>query len=92
MKLSHFLCNIVGWIVTLRLLADIFHIDGFYVLYAIMCSLMFVVWSVLFVLTVVAFAKGWIFNSSDEDVRRDAAMFFGGKTQVPSKISESSNV
>lgn len=46
-------------------------------LHAIMCALMFVVWAVLFVLTLVAFAKGRIFHSNDEDVRRDAAMFLG---------------
>jgi len=45
-----------------------------------MCAVMCAVWAILFVLTLVAFAKGRIFYSNDEDVRRDAAMFLGRGT------------
>ncbi|KAF9522586.1 voltage-dependent anion channel-domain-containing protein [Crepidotus variabilis] len=65
----------VGWIATLRLLGDIFHIRGFYVLHLIMCILMCFTWAILFVLTVVAFAKGRIFQSNEEDVVKDAGMY-----------------
>ncbi|KAF8158445.1 voltage-dependent anion channel [Crassisporium funariophilum] len=61
----------VGWIATLRLLGDIFHLDGFYVLHTIMCVIMVATWAVLFVLTLVAFAGGHIFISKDEDVLKD---------------------
>ncbi|KAJ8468645.1 hypothetical protein ONZ45_g17174 [Pleurotus djamor] len=62
----------VGWIATMRLLGDIFRINGFYVTHAIMAILICVVWLILFVLTIIAFWKGLIFQSKEEDVIKDS--------------------
>ncbi|KAF4590617.1 hypothetical protein EYR40_009213 [Pleurotus pulmonarius] len=61
----------VGWIATMRLFGDIFKVRGFYVTHAIMATLICLAWLVLFVLTVVAFWRGLIFHSKDEDVIKD---------------------
>lgn len=61
----------VGWISTLRVLGDIFDIPGFYSVHLIMTILMVVTWVILFVLTIVAFSKGLILMSPDEDVAKD---------------------
>lgn len=61
----------VGWISCLRVLGDTLQIPGFYVLHAIMATLMCVVWVVLFGLTALAFWKGKIFFATEADVLRD---------------------
>jgi len=61
----------VGWIACIRLLGDIFDIKGFHVLHIITACAMCITWLVLFILTIVAFVKGDIFKSRDEDVARD---------------------
>lgn len=63
---------LVGWIATLRELADIFHLPGFNTLHIIMAILMCITWAVLFILTIVAFAQGHIFQSMPEDVVKDS--------------------
>ncbi|KAG2010268.1 hypothetical protein CC2G_013106 [Coprinopsis cinerea AmutBmut pab1-1] len=62
----------VGWILTLRVLGNLFDIDGFKILHLVCCFILAVVWLILFVLTCVAFYKGFIFNSEDEDVIKDS--------------------
>ncbi|TFL01185.1 voltage-dependent anion channel [Pterulicium gracile] len=62
----------VGWISTLRVLGDTFDIPGFYTVHLVMTILMVVTWVVLFVLTIVAFSKGLILMSPDEDVAKDS--------------------
>ncbi|CDO75158.1 hypothetical protein BN946_scf184590.g15 [Trametes cinnabarina] len=61
----------VGWISTIRVLGDVFKLNGFYVWHLIMTILMCTVWLVLFVLTVYAFFKGKIFLAKSEDVIQD---------------------
>ncbi|KAF9561760.1 hypothetical protein CPC08DRAFT_707120 [Agrocybe pediades] len=65
----------VGWIVTIRLLGDIFNIRGFYILHIIMTIWMIVTWGILFVLTIFAFATGRILKSGHEEVIKDTAVF-----------------
>jgi hypothetical protein len=64
-------CYLVGWIVTFRVLGDVFDIKFFLILNFISTILLFLTWIVLFSLTVVAFWKGLIFKSSDEDFLDD---------------------
>ncbi|KAG7443917.1 uncharacterized protein BT62DRAFT_988068 [Guyanagaster necrorhizus] len=61
----------VGWINTTRSLGDIFDIQGFFTFHLVMTILMCITWLLLFVFTVIAFCKGWIFKSKKEDVIRD---------------------
>jgi len=56
-------------------LGDIFNIQGFYILHIIMTIWMIVIWGVLFVLTIFAFATGQIFKSGHEEVIKDTAVF-----------------
>ncbi|KAK0244551.1 voltage-dependent anion channel-domain-containing protein [Armillaria nabsnona] len=62
----------VGWIATTRLLGDIFNIEGLYIVHMFMAILMVFTWIALFVLTVVAFWRGLIFRSQEEDVLKDS--------------------
>jgi tellurite resistance protein TehA-like permease len=62
----------VGWISTIRVLADIFHLEGFYIWHTIMATLMASTWVVLIILTAMAFWKGKIFMAKPEDVLKDA--------------------
>ncbi|KAF7422307.1 hypothetical protein PC9H_010463 [Pleurotus ostreatus] len=62
----------VGWISTLALLGNIFEIKAFYYLHLMMTTIMVITWTVLFTLTLVAFWKGLIFRSKDEDVIKDS--------------------
>ncbi|KIK69875.1 hypothetical protein GYMLUDRAFT_150500 [Collybiopsis luxurians FD-317 M1] len=62
----------VGWISTTRVLGDVLRISGFYSAHLFMAILMCITWTVLFVLTVMAFWKGLIFYSKDEDVIKDS--------------------
>ncbi|KAF8993505.1 voltage-dependent anion channel [Cyathus striatus] len=78
----------VGWIATLRVLGDIFELEGFIVVHLLMTILMCVTWVVLFVLTMVAFFKGKIFNSKPEDVLKDSL----GEAEYQAKVSEKSSV
>ena len=55
----------------MRVLGDIFNIQGFFVWHLVMTVLMCAVWVVLFALTVLAFWKGKIFLAKDEDVWKD---------------------
>ncbi|KAI0060715.1 hypothetical protein BV25DRAFT_1954617 [Artomyces pyxidatus] len=61
----------VGWISALRVLGDALDIPAFYVLHAIMATLMCATWLVLFVLTALAFYRGQIFFAKPEDVLKD---------------------
>jgi hypothetical protein len=63
----------VGWIATLPTLADILNIQGFRIVHFVMTIIMCATWLILFILTLVAFWKGRIFNSKDEDVIKDAS-------------------
>lgn len=63
--------RVVGWILTLRKLGDIFGVAGFHTWNLVMTVCMCVTWLVLFVLTVLAFWEGKIFISPPEDVIRD---------------------
>lgn len=71
----------VGWILTLRKLGDIFHVNGFHIWNFVMTILMFTTWLILFVLTAIAFWEGKIFISRPEDVIRDQYGF----TRIPPK-------
>ncbi|KAI0328810.1 hypothetical protein GY45DRAFT_1254191 [Cubamyces sp. BRFM 1775] len=62
----------VGWISTIRVLGDIFKLDGFYIWHLTMTVLMCTVWLVLFALTAYAFVKGKIFLARREEVLQDA--------------------
>ncbi|KAK0201519.1 voltage-dependent anion channel-domain-containing protein [Desarmillaria ectypa] len=61
----------VGWIATTRLLGDIFNIEGLYTVHMVMAILMVFTWVALFVLTALAFWRGLIFRSQEEDVLKD---------------------
>ncbi|KAI0632605.1 voltage-dependent anion channel-domain-containing protein [Trametes polyzona] len=62
----------VGWISTIRVLGDIFHLQGFFVWHLIMTVTLCAVWLVLFTLTVLAFCKGKIFLAKEEEVIKDS--------------------
>jgi hypothetical protein len=61
----------VGWILTISKIGEIFDIQGFHVWNLVMTVIMCATWVVLFILTVIAFWEGKIFNSTPEDVLRD---------------------
>ncbi|KAI0798201.1 voltage-dependent anion channel [Abortiporus biennis] len=61
----------VGWIATIRVLGDIFNLDGFFAWHLVMTIIMIIVWFVLIILTGLAFWKGKIFLAKDEDVLKD---------------------
>lgn len=61
----------VGWISALRLLGDIFHLEGFYVAHLFFVVLMCTTWAILAVLTAMAFWRGKILFAAPEDVLRD---------------------
>ncbi|TFK70559.1 hypothetical protein BDN72DRAFT_856858 [Pluteus cervinus] len=61
----------VGWIACIRLIGDIFQIKGLLIVHIVMTALMCLTWAVLFALTLVAFWKGLIFISNEEDVIND---------------------
>ncbi|KAE9396128.1 hypothetical protein BT96DRAFT_966540 [Gymnopus androsaceus JB14] len=61
----------VGWICTTRVLGDVFKVQGLYRFHLFMTVSLCLTWIVLFVLTLVAFWRGLIFYSKDEDVIRD---------------------
>lgn len=74
---------IVGWILTLRKLGDIFGVPGFHTWNLVMTVLMCATWVVLFVLTALAFWEGKIFRSPPEDVLRDTLhLRFAEKTRT----------
>lgn len=53
------------------MLGDVFNVQGLYRLHLGMTVLMCATWTVLFTLTVLAFWRGLIFYSKDEDVIKD---------------------
>lgn len=61
----------VGWINTVIALSRIFGIEGFEEWHLAMTTLVCVTWLVLFSFTILAFWKGEIFMSSDQDVYAD---------------------
>ncbi|KAF8752864.1 Voltage-dependent anion channel [Rhizoctonia solani] len=61
----------VGWINTLMVLGKIFGISGFDEWHLVMTVLVCATWIVLFSFTVVAFWKGEIFMSRNEDIHAD---------------------
>ncbi|KAK7450589.1 hypothetical protein VKT23_012898 [Stygiomarasmius scandens] len=61
----------VGWINTTRTLGDLLNITGFRTIHLIMTVFIFITWCILIVLTVMAFWKGLIFFSKEEDVLQD---------------------
>ncbi|KAF9046254.1 voltage-dependent anion channel [Panaeolus papilionaceus] len=76
----------VGWIATLRLLGDIFQIRGFYYVHVMLAVCMCITWAILFILTIVAFFKGLIFNTTnDEDVLQDESALARAKSYVTEK-------
>ncbi|KAI0060713.1 hypothetical protein BV25DRAFT_923793 [Artomyces pyxidatus] len=77
----------VGWISMLRGLGDTLNIPGFYIVHAVMATLMCLTWLVLFTLTGVAFYRGEIFFAKPEDVLRDTK----GEDQIndTEKLSQS---
>ncbi|ELU40201.1 c4-dicarboxylate transporter/malic acid transport domain-containing protein [Rhizoctonia solani AG-1 IA] len=62
----------VGWINTIMALRKIFNIPGFDEWHLVMTIMVCVTWLVLFCLTIVAFWKGEVFMSRDEDIYADA--------------------
>ncbi|KAL0577115.1 hypothetical protein V5O48_004868 [Marasmius crinis-equi] len=61
----------VGWINTTKVLAKELNIKGLLTVHAIFTVLIFLTWIILIVLTILAFWKGLIFLSKEEDVIRD---------------------
>ena len=62
----------VGFIATIRVLADIFDLPSFYVWHIIMVVLICITWLVLFFLTLMAFWRGKILMAKPEDVVIDS--------------------
>ncbi|KAH8810336.1 voltage-dependent anion channel-domain-containing protein [Flagelloscypha sp. PMI_526] len=62
----------VGWINTIKVMGDIFNIQGFYTVHLIMTVLISLTWITLMILTGVAFSKGLIFFAKEEDVIVDS--------------------
>ena len=62
----------VGWILALRKIGDTFDSNFFYVWNTVMTVLMCFTWTVLIILTIVAFCKGKIFISPPEDIVKDS--------------------
>ncbi|KAF5372070.1 hypothetical protein D9758_004989 [Tetrapyrgos nigripes] len=61
----------VGWINTTSTLGGVLNIRGFRTVHLIMTVLIFITWFILIVLTAMAFWKGLIFFSKEEDVLKD---------------------
>ncbi|KAK1232179.1 hypothetical protein PQX77_004691 [Marasmius sp. AFHP31] len=61
----------VGWINMTKILGKELRIPGLFTVHAIFTALMFLTWTILIVLTMMAFWKGLIFFSKEEDVIRD---------------------
>ncbi|TFK27689.1 hypothetical protein FA15DRAFT_635310 [Coprinopsis marcescibilis] len=78
----------VGWILALRVPGDLFHLQAFKVLHLICCCLLTATWAILFTLTIVAFFKGFIFNSNDEDVVKDALYYLDFRKPKESSTSD----
>lgn len=75
MNVFVFLANppyLVGWILTLRKIGDIFHLRAFSVWHSVMVVYMCSAWIILFAFTAVAFWRGQIFNASSEEVIRNS--------------------
>ncbi|KAG8942011.1 hypothetical protein FRC03_003735 [Tulasnella sp. 419] len=68
----------VGWIGTLRALGDIFNINAFFDIHAILAAIMFITWVVLFGLTALAFFRGKIFFTKNNDIWSDSELGLGG--------------
>lgn len=75
LQITKNITTLVGWILTIRKLGDIFNVNGFRIWNYVMTIVMCITWLVLFVLTAVAFWEGKIFNSNSEDVLRDMYVF-----------------
>lgn len=82
----------VGWISALRLLGDIFHLEGFYTIHLIMVVLMCATWLLLMGLTGWAFWRGEIFFAKDEDVLRDLKLLPPAAPLAPRESFESVDV
>lgn len=65
----------MGWISTVKVLADIFDLDGFYIWHMVMATAMVIIWCVLATLTAMAFWQGKIFMAKPEDVLKDIDAF-----------------
>lgn len=66
--------SIVGWISTIRVLGDIFNLQGFFVWHLTMVIIMCIIWAVLIVLTTWAFWRGDIFLAKEEDILKDTVV------------------
>ena len=73
--------RLVGWILTLRKLGDIFSISGFHTWNLVMTVLMVSTWVILFILTALAFWEGKIFISSSEAVIQDSYTIHASEKQ-----------
>ena len=62
----------VGWISTVKVLAEIFHLEGFFVWHLVMATFIVGTWIILAFLTAMAFWKGKIFLANPEDVIKDS--------------------
>ena len=60
-----------------RVIGDIFHFKAFKIIHIILCGCLGLTWIVLFVLTLVAFKRGYILESDPEDVLKDAIYTHG---------------
>ncbi|KAH8822598.1 voltage-dependent anion channel-domain-containing protein [Flagelloscypha sp. PMI_526] len=83
----------VGWINTIKVMGDIFNIQGFYTIHLIMTVLMCMTWIMLMILTGIAFSKGLIFFAKEEDVivdsvDREILEALNGKNVLPNKTHE----
>lgn len=78
----------VGWISTIKVLADIFHLEGFYVWHIIMTVFICCTWVVLASLTLLAFWKGKILLADPEDVVKDSRSLLRGEKRLQASGSD----
>ncbi|KIY73632.1 hypothetical protein CYLTODRAFT_434029 [Cylindrobasidium torrendii FP15055 ss-10] len=62
----------VGWISLTGRLSQIFELKGFYIIHAMMSVFIVGTWCILLVMTGIAFWKGLIFSSTDQEVYKDS--------------------
>ncbi|THU98330.1 hypothetical protein K435DRAFT_661189 [Dendrothele bispora CBS 962.96] len=83
----------VGWINTTRALGDLLNVRGLKLIHIVLTIAMAITWCTLIVLTALAFWKGLIFLSREEDVLQDKILSrrssFEEKRQVPDSARES---
>ncbi|KAF9265197.1 hypothetical protein L218DRAFT_924327 [Marasmius fiardii PR-910] len=73
----------VGWINTTKVLGKELKINGLLTVHAVFAVIIVITWAVLMVLTIMAFWKGLIFFSKEEDVVKDVLPLVGDDKEGP---------